>query len=47
MKPYALLSLLATGTLLAQGAWAEDPEVLFKNKGCVGCRTAAPATACA
>ncbi|MBG4673686.1 cytochrome C biogenesis protein CcsA, partial [Pseudomonas aeruginosa] len=25
MKPYALLSLLATGTLLAQGAWAEDP----------------------
>lgn len=37
MKPYALLSLLATGTLLAQGAWAEDPEVLFKNKGCVAC----------
>ncbi|HBO4748725.1 TPA: cytochrome C-551 [Pseudomonas aeruginosa] len=37
MKPYALLSLLATGTLLTQGAWAEDPEVLFKNKGCVAC----------
>ncbi|MEB4925013.1 cytochrome C-551 [Pseudomonas aeruginosa] len=37
MKPYALLSLLATGTLLAQGAWAEDPEVLFKNKGCAAC----------
>lgn len=36
MKPYALLSLLATGTLLAQGAWAEDPEVLF-DKGCVAC----------
>ncbi|HFS1426151.1 TPA: c-type cytochrome [Pseudomonas aeruginosa] len=23
--------------MLAQGAWAKDPEVLFKNKGCVAC----------